>query len=365
MTDATRARSRTEKNTMRIVTREQLGRDAWDAAADGSPEAWLWHRYELCDAAVRDWPGRSDASFAVLDEQGKVEALLPAYILEGKGYLGLSVRYLNSNGGPALLPTVGHSRRQHVLGAIFAELQAQAKSSRVLRTRISLPPMSPAFRGPDGPRCNPLLYLGCEDISAQTWITDLRDGAEAAWKRFEGRARTSVRRAEEAGVTVRQSRAASDWRALFELHQGTYRRLGVPSYPAALFRTILEQLAAAGLCFIYFAELDGTPIAAVNIACFKQGGYYWHGFASEQGLRTNALTLLIWKAIEHLADNRTLQWLDCGEAVLHPGGDKSRQLSEFKRSFGGELYPAFRGQIKSPIKLYNRLIHLKGLIKGD
>jgi hypothetical protein len=349
---------------MRIVSRRQLGRDAWDAAANASPEAWLWHRYELCDAAVRDWAGRADASFAVLDDQGEVEALLPAYNLEGMSYFGLPVRYLNSN-GPALAPSVGRSRRQHVLGAIFAELQSQAKSSRVLRTTISLPSMAPAFRGPAGPRCNPLLALGCEDVSAQTWISDLRDGAEAVWKRFEGRARTSVRRAEEAGITVRQSTAASDWRALFELHQLTYQRLGVPSYPAALFRAILEQLAPAGLCFVYFAELDGTPIAAVNIACFKQGGYYWHGFASEQGLRTNALTLLIWKAIGHLADSGALQWLDCGEAVLHPGGDKARQLSEFKRSFGGELYPAFRGQIRSPIKLYNRLIHLKGLIKGD
>jgi len=350
---------------MKIVTRGQLGRDAWDAAANASPEAWLWHRYDLCDAAVRDWPGRSDASFAVLNEQEQVEALLPAFVLERNSHLGLPVRDLTSNGGPALSPAVGRSRRQRLLDAIAAHLHAQAESLRLVRSTFSLPPMSPALRGPDGPRCNPLLYMGCEDISAQTWIADLRDGAEAAWKRFEGRARTSVRRAEEAGVTVRQSTAADDWRAFFELHQVTYRRLGVPSYPAALFRTVFEQLMAAGLCFIYFAELGGAPIAAANIACYKHGGYYWHGFASDQGLRANALSLLIWSAIKDLAGRGALQWLDCGEAVLHHQDDKYRQLSEFKKSFGGELYPAFRGRFRSPIKLYNRLLHLKGLIKGN
>lgn len=364
MTDAAGAGSRSSQDKMRIVSRRQLGREAWDAAADGSPDAWIWHRYDLCDTAVTDWPGRSDASFAVVNDRDQVEALLPAYLLERKSYLGSHARDLNSNGGPALAPTVGRSRRQHLLDAITAQLQSLAVSSRVIRTTISLAPMSPALRGPDGPRCNPLLYMGCEDASAQTWVADLRDGAEAAWQRFEGRARTSVRRAEESGVTVRQSTAPDDWRVFFELHQATYQRLGVPSYPAALFRAIYEQLVPAGLCCVQFAELSGTPIAATNIACYKHGGYFWHGFASDQGLRANALTLLIWSAIKDLAGKGTLQWLDCGEAVLHPGG-KYRQLSDFKKSFGGELYPAFRGQVGSPIKLYRRLLHLKGLIKGE
>lgn len=364
MTAAEAAKSRASNDTMRIVARRQLGREAWDAAADAFPEAWLWHRYDLCDAAVRDWPRRSDASFAVVDRDGRVEALLPAYILERNSHLGLRARDLNSNGGPALASTVGRSRRQHVLAAIAAQLHAQARSSRVIRTTISLPPMSPAWRGPDGPRCNPLCYMGCEDTSGPTWVADLREGSEAAWTRFEGRARTNVRRAEAVGVTVRQSTAATDWKTFFELHQLTYRRLCVPSYPAALFRSIFEQLVPSTHCCVHFAEMNGMPIAATNIACYKNGGYFWHGFASDQGLRVNALTLLIWSAIKDLAGRGILKWLDCGEAVLCPGG-KYWQLSEFKRSFGGELYPAFRGQMKSPIKLYNRLLHLKCLLKGE
>jgi Acetyltransferase (GNAT) domain len=351
--------------TDRIIARRQLGRDDWDAAANASPEAWLWHRYDLCDAAVQDWPGRSDASFAVLNEHEQVQALVPAYVLGGKAPWGLRVRYLHSNGGPALSASLGSgSRRQEILEVVAAQLQAQAKSSRVIRTTLWVAPMAPAWRGPDGPRCNPLLYMGCEDSSDHTWVTDLRDGSEAVWARFEVRARRSVRKAEAAGVTVRESTAMSEWQVFFDLHRETYRRLGVPSYPESLFRMIYERLVPNGFCRVYFAELKGTAIAAFNVACDKQGGYYWHGFTSEEGLRTQSLRLTIWKAMEDLAGKGVLQWLDCGEALLHSEG-KMQQLSDFKRSFGGELYPLFRGRFRSPIRLYNRLLHLKGLIKGD
>lgn len=350
---------------MTIVSRQQLGRDAWDAAVDASPEAWLWHRYDVCDATVCDWPGRSDTGFAVLSSRGEVEAVVPGFILERRTSFRFPVRYLSSAGGPALSSNLGRSRRREALDAIAAELQRRARAARVIKTTISLPTMAPALRGPQGPRCNPLLYLGCNDISGQTWISDLRVGVDATWKQLEGRARTNVRRAEEAGVTVRVSHSAEDWRPFFELHQITYRRLGVPSYPAALFRTIFERLMPADLCHVQFAELNGQLVGAQNTAYYKQGGYYWHGFTSDAGLEANAMTLLWWHSIKNLVESGKLQWIDCGDAILNAREGKMRHLSDFKKGFGGDLYPAFRGQFSGTNKLYNRLLHLKGLISGQ
>ena len=225
--------------------------------------------------------------------------------------------------------------------------------------------MAPAYRGPNGPRCNPLLYLGCSDISGQTWISDIRDGVDATWKQLEGRARTNVRRAEDAGVTVRASNSTDDWRSFYELHQITYQRLGVPSYPVALFRTIFERLIPADLCYVQFAELNGQLIAAQSTAYYKQGAYYWHGFSTDAGLAANAMTLLWWKSVKNLLEMGKLQWLDCGDAVLNVRDGKMRHLSDFKKGFGGELYPVFRGQFSGTNKLHNRFLHLKGLISGQ
>lgn len=350
---------------MLIVDRHVLGKQAWDAAAESSPEAWFWHRFDVCETTVRDWPGRTDEGFALVGARGEVDALIPAFALESRAALGvLPVHYLNSMGGPALAPGLSRSRRQQTLETLTAELRRRADARRAIRTQIAIPPMAPAFRGPEGPRCNPLLHLPeCNDKSGQTWIVDLRQGVDSAWKRLEGRARTSVRRAEESGITVRTSSSPEDWRPFFELHRTTYRRLGVPSYPEALFRTIFEKLVPAGLCYVLFAELNGNLIAASNFACDKHGGYYWHGFASEEGLKTNALTLLVWSSMKNLIDSGTLQWLDCGEATLQTH-DKMRRLSDFKKSFGGELYPSFRGELKGTSKLYHRLMHLRGVLTG-
>jgi GNAT acetyltransferase-like protein len=347
-----------------IIARDRLGKDLWDAAADASPEAWLYHRYDLCDASVRDWHGRSDAGFAVVSGHDEVEAIVPAFIMQRRAVLGLPVRYLNSMGGPALSSRLGRSRRRATLDAVGGELRRRANAARVIRTTISLPPVAPALRGPDGPRCNPLLHLGCNDISGATWITDLRDSLDTVWNRLDGRVRTNIRKAEAAGMTARGA-SSGEWPAFVELHQLTYRRIAVPTYPTALFRTIFEQLIPAQLCYVQFAELNGELIAAHNIACYKQGGYFWHGFASEAGLHANALTFLWWHSVRSLAEEGRLQWMDTGEAVLDAGEGKLSRLSDFKKGFGGELYPVFRGEIKGTDKLYNRLLHLKGLISGQ
>jgi hypothetical protein len=354
-----------EEIDMRIVARQQLGREAWDAAVETSAEAWFWHRYDVCDLTLRDWPGRTDAGFAVLSDRGEVAAIVPAFLIDRRTRFGYHVRYLNSAGGPALSGNMSKSRRQETLAEVAAELTKRGHAGRVVSTTITLSSMAPALRGPEGPRCNPLLYLGCDDISGQTWVTDLRLGADAAWNQFEGRARTSVRKAEAGGVTIRQTTSTDDWRLLYDLHQVTYDRLGVPFYPAALFRAIFERLIPAGLCYVQIAELNGAPIAANSIAYCKQGGYYWHGFASDAGLRINALNLLMWSAIKSFAAEGRLQWLDCGDAHMNARDRKMHQLSDFKKSFGGDLYPIFRGKFNGTNKFYNRLMHLKGLISGQ
>jgi Acetyltransferase (GNAT) domain len=348
---------------VKIVARQEVGREAWDAAVDGSPEAWLWHRYDLCDTAVHGWEGRSDHSFALV-EDSEVAALVPLFSQQRRSRYLVNVRHLTSNGGPALASSLGRSRRRQALDLIGAELRQRTARERAIQTTIALPTMSPALRGPSGPRCNPLLGLGCQDVSGQTWICDLRAGLEAAWNALEGRVRTNVRKAEAAGMTSRPLSEPSDWRQLYDLHLATYRRLGVASYPVQLFQSICERLVPAGLCHLQFAELNGEILAAHNVGYYKQGGYYWHGFATDAGLHSNALTFLWWQSIKQLLGAERIQWMDAGEAVGAAAQGKMRQLSDFKKGFGGELYPVFRGEIATSSTVYRRLIHLRGLIRG-
>jgi len=348
----------------KIVSREELGQDAWDAAVEDSPEAWLWHLWDLIDG-LRTWPGYRDHSFAILSDRGEVEALVPVYALESRRFGGLlKFRSLDVFGGVAHAPTLGETRRRAADEAAMAELARLAATTHAIGIGGSLPTMAPAWRGPEGPRVNPLLNLGWQDCSSQTWVIDLRQGVDALWKSMEGRARTSVRKAEASGLIVRRSTDPAEWRSYYEMHLETYRRTGAEHHSSAYFQTIWEKLIPTSRAYVLFAESDGELIAAVNVGVYKRGCVYWTGCSRGDARESNATSLLLWTAIKNLANEDFADWFDAGEAFPNIHTGKLHQLSEFKKSFGGILYPFFRGRQDVPNKIYVRLRHLRGLVTG-
>src|SRR5665213_206730 len=83
------------KSSFQIAARKDVGCEKWDALADASDEAWLWHRYDLQDA-LATWKGATDESFALIEANEKralaliplrrvtrrAAGIIPAYILE-------------------------------------------------------------------------------------------------------------------------------------------------------------------------------------------------------------------------------------------------------------------------------------------
>ena len=75
-------------------------------------------------------------------------------------------------------------------------------SARIgLSGQAILAPMTPSLRGERTPRINPLIHFGFSNDLTQTWVLDVRAGADALWDGMEGRARTAIRKAEAAGIT--------------------------------------------------------------------------------------------------------------------------------------------------------------------
>src|SRR5918999_4677290 len=65
-----------------ITPRRELSAHEWDALADSSDDAWLWHRHALQDA-VATWPGRQDVGFAAI-MGGKVVAIAPVHVVRSR-----------------------------------------------------------------------------------------------------------------------------------------------------------------------------------------------------------------------------------------------------------------------------------------
>lgn len=335
----------------KIVSLAQVANADWNAFVDSSDEAWLWHRYELIKI-LEKWPGRSDRSFAVLESStNEILAILPLHLVKSTKVKLISLQTLSSLGGPALKNDLGEKHSQKISDVIMDELVKISKREKVMQIDFFLSPMSPAYRGENYPKVNPLLQIGATNTLTQVYVLDLQIGKQNIWQNFEKRARNAVRKAESLKVTVRSANKTGDLETYYYLHQTTYRRTGVNSHPFEYFEGIWRDFYSKGLAYIIFAELDGEPVAAESFGIYKNAAIYWTGASNEKGLALNANSLLQWTAINHFIDSE-IKYYEIGQAFPEEISGKKSGLDHFKRSFGGQLYPYFSGRIISRKMLY-------------
>jgi hypothetical protein len=325
-----------------ILSRHEVGRERWDALAESSDDAWLWHVDALADA-LATWPGAADRSFA-LALGGEPLALMPLTSFAQSRTHGLvHFAHVLSLGGPAVAAGVRTRERERLRAFAVEQALTVARDSGGVELEVRLSPLAPAFRGDRCPRVNPLVELGFENTLTQTWIVDLRNGRDAVWSGLRDRARGEIRKAERVGVTVRKADAPGDIGVYYSLHVETYRRTGATPHPRAYFERIWSDLVSAGRAVVFFAELGGEVVAARNFGMFKQAGLYWTGAASDRGLEVGAGAMLQWHAMESMLE-RGFDWSETGEAFPGTLDSKLRGLSLHKAGFGGELYPLYRGR---------------------
>jgi hypothetical protein len=332
----------TSADDVRVVPRRELGRQRWDSLAEASEDAWFWHVDALADA-LATWRGATDHSFALVGPSGDPLATVPLTSFTQARARG-AVRFakLLSLGGPAVADSAGRRERSRLRAKAIEHALEVGRTCGAVTFDVTLSPLAPALRGDRSPRVNPLVELGLENTLTQTWIVDLRSGADAVWRGLRDRAHGEVRKAERSGVVVRAAVGEEDLDRYFALHVETYRRTGATPHPRAYFARIWSDLVPPGRTIVFFAELDGQAVAARSFATFKQAGMYWTGAASDRGLAVGAGALLQWHAMQWMVEHG-YEWSETGEAFPGTVDPKLQGLSLHKASFGGELYPLYRG----------------------
>ena len=321
----------------------------WDAFVDSSDEAWLWHKSDLIQI-LTSWPGRTDISFALLDSQSdEIFAILPLHRISNSKF-GISLVTFNSLGWLALRNRLDEHQTEELLKIAFVHLKTLSNKEKSSQFDFALSPVAPAYRQKHHSNF-PKFPSKPLEVSTQTYVLDLSLGKEHAWTGFEKRARNAIRKAENLGVNIRPANHTSDLDAYYDLHKSTYNRTGVTPHPIEYFDGIWKYFYSKGLAHILFAEVDGQVVAAETFGVYKNAANYWTGAANEKGLACNANSLIQWHAILHFIDIG-LKFYDIGEAFPDSVSGKQRGLDLFKRSFGGTLYPLFRGRIVTRKSLY-------------
>ena len=329
---------------MEFVSRQELGAETWNAFVDSSDEAWFWHRSEYVEA-LTTWPGRSDESFAVVDRGSgyRIIAVLPLHGVEVRRARVVRWRVLDSQGGIATANGVGAQHRSRVVQAVREHLLDVARERQAVEVTLALPPMAPAYRGDRCPRVNPLLVFGGENTLTQTWVVDLRKPLDTIRSRYSSGAREELRRIAGEPVEIREASGETDLATYYNLHCKTYRRTGVSPHPRAYFEHIFGKIASHRLARILFCTRGDDVVAAQSSVFYKDAGIYWTS-ASAQTAKSGETRALIDEQIRY-ARERGVEWFEAGEAFPNATSGKLKGLSDFKRSFGGELFPLYRSRL--------------------
>jgi hypothetical protein len=328
-----------------LVSRPDAGIESWNQSADMFLDAWIWHRWEAIDAYAT-WPNTDDVSFALLDPTtNQPVALVPMLRVAGRWPARRLTSRLESIGGPAYAPTLSPRQRSNAERDVRNGLLDLARKEGAHRIELAMAPLAPARNGDASSNVNPLAMLGCAEASTQSWILDLagRDQDEL-WRNLEHRVRKTVNKAERGGVTVRDA-GPKDLTDYLRLHHSASVRNGLPIKPPAYFETIFETFLthdlATGFCAV---APDGRTIAIHIFAVYKQAALYWVVASDEEALTSGANDLVQWHAIKAFAAQGLARY-ECGEAFPGAPAGKRRRISDFKKGFGGDLAPYYRGTL--------------------
>ncbi len=122
----------------------------------------------------------------------------------------------------------------------------------------------------------------------------------------------SIRKAERAGIKIKEENTLAGMREFYRLHQLTRKKHGVPCPPFKFFKNLFDKMVSKGIAFLLLATHDSKIIAGGFFLKFKESIYYKYNASDPQ--RLSSLTpnhLLAWTAIEKGCLNE-YQYFDFG-----------------------------------------------------
>ncbi|MFK3980862.1 GNAT family N-acetyltransferase [Micromonospora sp. NPDC050397] len=189
--------------------------------------------------------------------------------------------------------------------------------------------------------------LGTVELTrrADTITVPVNQGGTAIWAGMEGRSRTAVRKARNAGLEggIRAADlddlvAGSPFR---ELYEQTMNRVGsAPGYhfPDGYYRRLRDGLGKA-LLIAEVRDPAGTVVASSLVLHHRDRVHYHLAGSDQRAVRDGANNLLLWTILDWAARS--------GASVVHLGGGVRADdgLFQFKRSFGGIRTPFWTGAV--------------------
>ena len=324
----------------------------WDKFTEESDEAWFWHHSLFIEA----WPHGENFSFCIKCE-GKTlleQSLFFHRMKKWRLEKWHGIPFLYRHKYPNCLTSVGGVCVSNNLTAKekkkLQDFYIQIMDELVEKYRIGsfpyciLPTLSPAFWPEVCPRVNPLIFYGFKNRMSQSYIIDLSLAEDEIFRRFFQTTRNLIYRCQKDKDIKLVEATSSDYDldAYYALHVETYLRTGATPHPKSYFEKIFKNIIPLKYSHILFLYKKNKLVAAQNTLIYKDVAMYWTGASlTEKGDGENRY--LMHEQILY-AKRRGCRYFEVGEAFPNIRNGKLKGLNDFKRSFGGFIYPLFAGE---------------------
>jgi GNAT acetyltransferase-like protein len=317
----------------------EAGADAWDDLVASAPEAEIYHSNRWL-AVLADGYGVEVVRIA-REVDGQLEAGLPVTIRKAGPFL-LAGSPLSNVATPQLGPIARPGAAVAPLLADFDDFQRRrgVGFAEVIGRQPEL--------------AEQLRARGYQVEAYQTHVLELTGRtADDVWKGFEGRARTSIRKAERAGVEVSLADEAGFLSAYLSMSMAVYaRQRRLPPIPQRFYEALWSQFGGTGRLWALVARHQGRMVAA-GLFLFDRGRLFYQDGASypeHNALGANAL--IQWAALQRAISE--------GAKAYDLVGAGNPSIARFKASFGGRLVERPLGRranslpARAALRLYRR-----------
>ena len=301
----------------------------WNDFCLSSPNAWFWHSTHWLEYTLEYIPNSISLS-SLVTENKQILAICPLILKDDEFQVFWS---------PAFANGLEEKKKERVINFTFEHIDRLALENKVKRASFMIYPLS-------FPRYNYLMKQGYFDISLNTQVIDLKQDLKVIHSAMrKGHDYDIDRGLKEIGVVVFDSDTID--RVVFEecceLH---HKDAGRITRPRTTFDMQYDWIVD-GDAILVGAYLNNTWIGFSFVNTYKNKAYYFSA-CSEPSCNLPIAHVLTWKTIEwlkkHDFEYYELGWQQYGALPYDFPSKKETEISFFKRGFGGQIFPLFRGE---------------------
>jgi len=325
--------------------------DEWDQFCRDATDTWFWHTTDWLDYSLSysEHANAESLSFLVTYAKG-IQGICPLVLTDDGDH-----RELSFGGGYGPAPAVADETTgvtpETVEEKLFEEVDRLAREHDVDRVAFDVSPLAPAHRASTRSH-NPFRSFGYLDTTIHTRLIDISQPTDALWDGLRDTYRHEIETAtDDLTTTVYDETTVT--RDVFDAYQALHRKdAGEQTRPQQTFDLMYEWIQD-GFAVLVGAEHDGDFVEFAYFLREKDNVYYSSAASDPDVTGLSSGHLVQWRAIEWMHEEGC-EYYEVGHQYYGPqvsseSTAKERDISFYKRGFGGFDVPLFRGE-----KFYDR-----------